>query len=578
MPPLWLAQDGPDGVRTMSPGQAHHFHPFAETRPDGAVRIGVLGGSAAHGYGMLEPGAFPHRLEQLLQLRLPDRQIEVINLGTVAWSTQQLLWASKQLWDNGPWDLLILYSGNNELLELSSWKSFMPPAEHRRYTRTLLWNQRLGGLRIYSILHRLVTDEKVHALQPTWLDPQAHPPPRPEEIVGGDEERGNLHPGQDPIGAPHIPAQHLDEMTAVPREQRARMGEPELRYGARTYTHNVRRIAALARDHGAPLLVMNPAPNDWQDPAYFPWGGDDGAEFNKWLEDAAKAFEAGDAVRFSELVAKARAARPTDPLALYHDAQGNVGRNPERAGELFALARQYAEYPNRVVPQVSEAIRAMEGRPGVAGVIDIEAVFRAASEDGIIGYDLIYDHCHPSLEANYIIAGEIARWLDSAGLPWMAGAVDVDVDAWVAAGREAMRSRQQPDPRLGEWTGHDWAGTYGWGDGQRYIADFQGQWQELRELLVAPVKADAPTPMQRVWAGNALWYDYQLGEALWQWERALTDDPDTCVAAGNLAHAWASVGAFAKARPWAEAAAACDPDSPDWQRLARRMAVLTKDP
>ena len=72
-------------------------------------------------------------------------------------------------------------------------------------------------------------------------------------MVGGEEERGGLQIGVDPIQ--EIPAMHLDEMEAVPKTERARMGELELTYAARTFTHNVGKIVEMATTEE---LLWNP--------------------------------------------------------------------------------------------------------------------------------------------------------------------------------------------------------------------------------------------------------------------------------------------------------------------------------
>jgi tetratricopeptide (TPR) repeat protein len=577
-PPLWHPRTLESGVTIETAGQSHHFHPFGvETLPR-TFRIAVFGGSAAHGYGVLEPGAFPHRLEQVLQLALPQTDVQVINLGTVAWSSQQLLWAARQIWEVGTWDLVVVYSGNNELLELSSWKTFMRPGEHRRYTRTLLANQRLGGLRLYSVLHRLLTREQVDALRDTGNEPPPEPPggAGPGEgdapMVGGEEEAGGLEQGVDPIG--RIPAMHLDSMQAVPITERARMGDLELDYAARTFSHNVGRIVDLARAHGVPVVVMNPAANDFQDPAWFPYPGEEGERFGRLMEEGERALAEGrrdDVVRAAD---EALAMHPEDPRAAFTKAQGlAMAGQPEAARPLYDLARERAEYPNRVVPAVSDAIRGFAGRPGVLDVVDIERLFRERSDGGLVGYDLIYDHCHPSVEGNFLIAAALAKVLLASGLPAVQGAVSVDVDAWAEAGRRRMENAAAPDPRLGEWTGLDFEGKRG---GGKYIADFQGDWRDLRDGLLERAAAPEATAVDALWAGNARYYDYDVDGALAEWDRALRLDPALCLAHANRAHALRTVGLRDQALADARKAADCDPENEEFAAERDLLAALAK--
>ncbi len=577
-PPLWHPSTTRAGVDLMTSGQSHHFHPFGVHKQPGTFRVAVFGGSAAHGYGVLEPGAFPHRLEQILQQALPETDVQVVNLGTVAWSSQQLLWAARQVWEVSAWDLVVIYSGNNELLELSSWKTFMKPGEHRRYTRTLLANQRLGRWRLYAALHRTFARERPDLLRSTGNEPPPEPGRNgnPEEedapMVGGDEERGGLERGVDPID--QIPAMHLDSMQAVPKTERARMGELELEYAARTFTHNVGKIVDLARSHGTPVVVMNPAANDFQDPAWFPYGGEEGDRFNLLMERADSALRDGRTDDMLAAVDEALAMHPEDPRAVFTRAQGlAMAGHRDQARPLYDLARSRAEYPNRVVPAVSQAIAAFERRPGVLGVVDAERLFREHSEGGLIGYDLIYDHCHPSVEGNYLIAAALAKMLLASDLPALQGAKDVDIDAWADAGRQAMTDADAADPRLWEWTGLDFEGKRG---GGKYIADFQGDWRILRDDLLERAAGPEATALDLLWAGNAQFYDYKVDDALDRWDEALRRDPTLCLAHANRAHALRMLGLRDQGLADATAATDCDPEDPEYAAMKSLLVALTR--
>jgi len=579
-PPLWHVSEV-DGAQFLRSGQSSHFRPFAVPGADRAYRIAVLGGSAAHGYGVLEPGAFPHRVEQLLQTALPDREVQVLNLGTVAWSSQQLAWASQYLWDYSDWDLVIIYSGNNELLELASWKSFKAPEEHARYTKVLRWNQRLSWSRIYAALHQFLSSEAIDAIRDSG-GPEAEVEPamfkhEGEPILGGAEEREaragfgtQVDPALDPI--PEIPAMGRDDLVAIPREDRARMGELEADYAAGTYTHNIRRILKRARKHDTPVLLMNPAPNDYQDPAWFPWKGPDGERVNELLDEATAIVQA-DVSQASarKLVEEALTLQPEDPRALYFMANLTVMADPARARELFDRARRLAEYPNRVVPSVTEAILKLEGTRGVVGVLDIEQTFRDLSETGLIGYDLVYDHCHPSIEGNLVIAGEIVRFLldREVGLD---GARSVDVDAWVQQRRQELSSRAAPDDRLWEWMGVEWPEP----GRPKYIADFQGEITDLRRRLEDAAAAEDATALDLVRAGNARFYDWEVEHALSAWQAAIRTEPSLCLAFANSAYALKSVGQREQALKRARMAEECDPDNAEYAEMVTLLKAVTK--
>ena len=565
-PPLWTerALEGL-GTSTMAAGQQHHFRPFTPEKPSDAYRIVVFGGSAAHGYGVLEPGSFPHRLQQLLQRAVPDREIQVINMGTIAWSSQQLLWAARRIFEVPDWDLVVVYSGHNELLELSSWKTFKEPNEHRRYTRTLLLNQRLEGLRLYQVLRSVLG--------------RSEPPPLPADAEGRpaspeESQELGLAPGLDPISA--TPAMRLDDLAAIPREKRARIGDLERRYAASTYRHNVGKIVQLAWSHGVPSFLINPAPNDFHDPAWFPRDGQHGARFNA-LMDEAEGLPLEDSQGRMELAREA--------LGLFDDPRAHhlLGQTLMSQGdttgarEHLLSARQLAEYPNRVVPEVSEAILSFDGEPGVVGVLDAEALFRSQSQDGTIGYELVYDHCHPSVEGNWLIAGELARGLlgsPDASLTSLGDSPAIDeelLDSWTETGRRQAREARSEDWRLWEWTGLRYQDEQ-----TEYIADAQGQWQERSEAAEAKVHSAEVSAQDWLVLGNYRFYDYRVEEALEAWRQALSLDQTLCLARANAAYALRMVGARDKALLEAEAAVSCEPGREDFEAerdLLRRLTA-----
>jgi tetratricopeptide (TPR) repeat protein len=558
-PPLWNEDrsDVVPGRVWLRRGQAHHFKPFPPVKPSNTFRVAVFGGSAAHGYGVLEPGAFPHRVEQLLQLQYPTVDVQVINMGTIAWSSQQLIWGARELSKLPGWDLVLVYSGHNELLELASWKSYLDPAEHRRFTKTLLLHQRLENLRLFVVGRRILGKKRPSQDGAT----EGHPDP------GLSAGHIGPHQGLDPI-----PARVLDQLEIIPAEDRARMGPMERRYAARTYTHNVGKLVELFHRLDVPVLIINPAPNDFHDPAAFPRTGPKGERFHALLQ---KAEEMGTSEQFHEVEKPLREALALfkSPEAYFALAQNTSQMSRRSEGEkYYREARRWAEYPNRVVPEVSEAILAFEGRPGVLAVLDIEEHFRAQDPDRLIDYGLIYDHCHPSAEGSFLIAGEIAKAL--AGRVGL-GDPDpsVDVDAWVQRRRREPIDRTREDPRLWEWSGLTYDPEM---NGPVYIADNQGDWQLIRERHEAAVDSPDAAAMDWLWAGNSRFYGYEVDGAMEAWKRARRLDPGLCLAWANEAYALHSLGDRPAALRAIAEAVTCDPENQEFssqKALLRRLAI-----
>jgi len=553
-------------VTYVQAGQSHHFHPFATDRAENSFRVAVFGGSAAHGYGVLEPAAFPHRVEQLLQEAIPDSEIQVINFGTVAWSSQQILWAARQIWDLSTWDLIIVYSGHNELLELSSWKTYMQPAEHRRYTRALLLNQKLEGLRIFQVARQLLgRDPERQAKAAVELRDGAGDSAPGEDQQGGDT---NLQAGRDPIG--QVPARNLDHIQAVAAEDRARIGQLERDYAASTYRHNIGKLIQLAQVHETPVVLVSPAPNDFQDPISFPEKGEKGERLTKLLSQSDALMNSSDWDGMEDTARKALEIAP-DPSAMYMMAQAFQYRGKmEEAVHWYSQARGHTEYPNRIVPEVRDAILEFAGQPGVLGVLDIEARFRARHEDGFIEYQLVYDHCHPSIEGNFVIAGEVVRLLLDTRLDKLSDAKRVNIDSWVDTGRARVSAQRVDDPRLWEWDGRDYRGEQ-----PTYIADFQGDWLMILEQQEARLESPDATAMDWLWAGNGRFYGYEVQRALQAWGQALELDPGLCLAWANQSHALRLIGDRAGALEAAEKALDCEPDNVEYQAARTLLKTLT---
>jgi hypothetical protein len=105
--------------------------PIALAKPDGTLRVVVLGGSAMFGIGAEDGGSAPDHLERLLAdaPRPPGiSRIEVVNAGQ-GWynSTQELVYFLTELWRYEP-DLVLVVDGYNDLHHSLVWG--VPPPQN----------------------------------------------------------------------------------------------------------------------------------------------------------------------------------------------------------------------------------------------------------------------------------------------------------------------------------------------------------------------------------------------------------------------------------------------------------------
>ncbi len=445
-------------------------HPWPADKPAGTRRILALGGSAVHGYGFTRAYAWPDRLEEHLAGAWDGVPVEVLNLGSIAWSSQQLLELTKHALVELDPDAVVLMSGNNELLEWMGARRYLPPDELRAWVTGVTWSRRLRSIALYTALA-----DTLEASSSAWGQTEV-----------SDDER-------------------------LPIDEQGLLTEADRRFAERNFRHDLARIRELTQDRGVPLVVVAPPVNLEYPPP--DWPGTDNA--------APKAY--------------ARAQQ------LHEQGQ------PE-ALELYWQALEQDPSPNRALPRV----RAVALDQDATATLDGHAVLEATTEDGVVGWSEIFDHCHPNEESHRVLAEAIAEVLVEQVFP--GGQV------------------QRPPPL----TGLDaWSGRQG-GD---YLRDPEA---EKRRLLEA-AREGAVDVEGRLHLGTVVWHTVNglcpeergpcVDEALEALRAASLEDPGSC-------EAWAGLGriGFAidhpEAQAWLDRALDCDPQDARsaWylERLSRR--------
>ncbi len=83
-------------------------------------RVFAFGGSATMGMGFPHNGSFSRWLERMLQAAYPDREMEVVNMGQIGFASEQVKVLVQEVLDKGEPDLLVVYSGHNEYLDVKA--------------------------------------------------------------------------------------------------------------------------------------------------------------------------------------------------------------------------------------------------------------------------------------------------------------------------------------------------------------------------------------------------------------------------------------------------------------------------
>jgi tetratricopeptide (TPR) repeat protein len=516
----------------------------AQPRPYPAVkrpherRVFVLGGSAAHGYGFSRNGSFAGRLEGLAGDTFPGLDVQVINMGVIAASSQQVLQLGKEILAEQQPDTLIVYSGNNELLELWDWRQFLSPAQHRLYVASLRWNLRLSGSRTFR-----------------WL-------------------RDRLH-GRE------LPAWGQTEYTReqmLPWEQRAPLTDRDRAYARETFRHNIGRLLELAADSDVPV-VLSTVPANWSiEPGQFPLPGHERhrdvealfLEAERGLQSAQGAASVAESEKLFDDAFDQR------PLARTHWWWATLYREqgyPEQALEHYLEAVRLDENPNRAPPFINDEIRALAERPGVT-FVDGAAEVVAMAPDGIPSYAEIFDHCHPTLEAHWTLAAALTGAL--TGL-WSGDADPGAPDPRLVAARgTAALVRPSLNPARVE----DYLGMPRIDDAWHYGGDPESagplEWAAARERIGERPQDPAALNLLGVVGFHHHSADCGRGRPCLQdaadaFRRALDLDPDHCAARANLGRLLVQVGRTADGLAELEAATRCDPADTGTAALIERV-------
>jgi len=383
------------------PGYADQFV-FLMPKPADAFRIFLVGESAAKGYPQppnLSMGSF---LQAMLQDLHPDKKMELINLGTTGVSTFPLVYMVRELVRYSP-DLVIVYAGNNEFYGAYGVAS----TSRGLGSRTGLKAQR--AIRSLAVLQK--------------LDEILHPPPTTDtslmEIMMGD-------PGIAP-------------------------DDPRRKIAALNLRENIREMIRTCRKADVPILVCTTAVNEAGlapignppvlDPA-LPGGtaadqaeqilGPQPAEAEKLLQD--------------HLATNARDARAWFLLGRsLHFQKKHVP-----ALEAFQKANHFDRMPWRPSDDLQEAIREAAGSE-TAPLADVQTWFRKKSPVGAIGWELLDDHVHPSLEGQAEAARAMLASLSAEG--GILAKTNSQLSALPANSSYADRLGVNPWDRYGTWHG-----------------------------------------------------------------------------------------------------------------------------
>ncbi|MFH1569782.1 MAG: tetratricopeptide repeat protein [Gemmatimonadota bacterium] len=379
-------------TRLPGPGATFNDQSFALHKPAGGVRLFTLSGSSSYGFPWSAPVAFTAILGDVLTAAHPRRPIEAVNASGVSYAMHRLNIVADELCRYEP-DIFIVYSGHNEFVE----PEFFKALKRRSLTRNRVeyW---LARTHVYSGMRTLL------------------------DRGGGTAGRGDVRFGER--------VRRDDSVTYSPAAKMAVVEE---------FRWRLQRLVRRARERGIKVVLCTVPCNlrDWRPEQSLGNPGLDEEGRRQW-QAALRAGEVrlgrGD---YDAALADLRRALE---LAPGHAAtQYLMGRAYEGLGEWTEAQRAYQlacdedASPSRRLSGINQAIREVAGAEG-ALLVDVDGAFAAQSPHGLVGFDLIEDYVHPTLEGHREIAWLLWRALEGAG--WIGDEVApqrAQYDAVVAA-------------------------------------------------------------------------------------------------------------------------------------------------
>jgi tetratricopeptide (TPR) repeat protein len=493
---------------------------FAAAKPANGLRLFCLGGSSAYGFPWGARESFAGVLGDVLAAAHPERHVESVNAAGLSYALHRVRLVAEEVVAYEP-DVLILYSGHNEFVEPSFFEALK--------RRGRAWNRlehAAAHSRLYSALRGLL-----------------RPPPPP--------------------ASPADPRMFVRRETAIYSADQKRRTTDEFREGLRS-------IVRLAHARGVKVLLATVPANlrEWRPlerEAAAALGPGEREAWGAALRAGRQRLEQG---RWSEAEAELRRAAALDPdhaetrylLGRVHEALSQW----DAAHEAYRAACDLDPSPIRRLSGINDALRAVAREEG-ALLVDVERSFEERSEHGLIGFNLIEDYVHPTLEGHRIIAWEMWQAMEREG--WLGPATPADRGLFerVVAGRRA-----EPDHGRPEWLFNQGAVLRHQGRTGEAIEKFrqalalspeyegalaslaqllfdERQYDEVRSLLERLLRRDPESLEGRMLNGRLLLQHERAAEAAGEFRRVLALSPGDEAARFNLALSLLAAGQAAQA-------------------------------
>jgi lysophospholipase L1-like esterase len=177
-----------------------------------------------------------------------------------------------------------------------------------------------------------------------------------------------------------------------------------------SYEKNIAKIIEALKERGVPVIVSTLASNiaDWEpnrttleNPQNRPQIETLSSAAIQALRSSAPQIASGSLLEIIQIEPK---------FAWAHMELANLLRAERQFDEArhhYRLAAEYDALPYRALQSQNDSLRRLARRYGVP-LVDSAAAVEEGSRDGLVGYDIMWDNCHPTLEGYLAIAKRVA--------------------------------------------------------------------------------------------------------------------------------------------------------------------------
>jgi hypothetical protein len=199
----------------------------------------------------------------------------------------------------------------------------------------------------------------------------------------------------------------------APRDQPEHLYPPDWRRGEGVEPSALPALRPLRGDY-AGMEPLWGSPSAWR-PKVLEYLGAVAAFHGRQISAEERAsLEAG-----AELHRRVLAIVPDHPLAHYElGLHVYLLGDPGAAAEELRLAARYDRAPLRASDLVNEIVRSVAAEFPEAEVFELEARMRARTPEGIFGWELMMDHCHPHDRVMELLMRDLADAIEPYARAW----------------------------------------------------------------------------------------------------------------------------------------------------------------